>query len=104
MIVADRVRFKGNDRLWAGGKVTIDRSDFAARGDSLRLDTGTADDGTLLGERPELRGLGTDSSISPAGGSTSTWTIASSRIWSRRAAPARCSASGTWWPTRSPST
>ena len=31
VIVADRVRFKGSDRIWAGGKVTIDRSDFAAR-------------------------------------------------------------------------
>ncbi|HEY3012250.1 MAG TPA: hypothetical protein VGJ36_05860, partial [Gemmatimonadales bacterium] len=37
IIVADRVRLKGSDRLWAGGKVTIDRSDFSARGDSLRL-------------------------------------------------------------------
>src|SRR5437660_1718090 len=31
VIVADRVRFKGNDRMWGGGAVTIDRSDFAAR-------------------------------------------------------------------------
>jgi hypothetical protein len=60
-IVADRVRFKGNDRIWAGGKVTIDRSDFAARGDSLRLDTGKGSDGTLLGGTPTLRGLGADS-------------------------------------------
>jgi len=61
LIVADRVRFKGDDRLWAGGKVTIDRSDFAARGDSLRLDTGRGSDGTLVGGTPELRGLGPDS-------------------------------------------
>ncbi len=60
VIVADRVRIRGDDQLWAGGTVTIDRSDFAARGDSLRLDTGKADDGTLLGQRPELHGLGTD--------------------------------------------
>ncbi len=60
VIVADRVRIRGDDQLWAGGTVTIDRSDFAARGDSLRLDTGAADDGTLLGQRPELHGLGTD--------------------------------------------
>ncbi len=60
-IVADRVRFKGNDRVWAGGKVTIDRSDFAGRGDSLRLDTGPGNNGSLLGIAPELRGLGTDS-------------------------------------------
>src|SRR2546427_668354 len=47
VIVADRVRFKGNDRMWGGGQVTIDRSDFAARAvctlntiqaDSLALD------------------------------------------------------------------
>jgi hypothetical protein len=61
LIVADRVRFKGNDRIWGGGKVTIDRSDFAARSDSLRLDTGKGSDGTLLGGNPTLRGLGPDS-------------------------------------------
>jgi hypothetical protein len=61
LIVADRVRFKGSDRLWAGGKVTIDRSDFSARSDSLRLDTGKAGDGTLLGGNPVMRGLGPDS-------------------------------------------
>jgi hypothetical protein len=60
-IVADRVRFKGNDRIWAGGKVIVDRSDFAARGDSMRLDTGAGSDGTLLGGQPELRGVGDDS-------------------------------------------
>lgn len=38
VIVADRVRFKGNDRMWGGGQVTIDRSDVAARGDSMHLD------------------------------------------------------------------
>lgn len=61
VIVADRVRIKGDDRIWAGGKVTIDRSDLAARGDSLRLDTGPANDGTLLGKRPEIHGIGADS-------------------------------------------
>ena len=61
LIVADRVRLKGSDRLWAGGKVTIDRSDFAARGDSLRLDTGKGSDGTLIGGNPVMRGLGRDS-------------------------------------------
>ncbi len=60
VIVADRVRMKGNDRVWAGGQVTIDRSDFAARSDSLRLDTGAGSDGTLLGE-PVMRGIGADS-------------------------------------------
>src|SRR5207247_10875483 len=33
-----RVRFKGDDRMGGGGRVTIDRSDFAARGDSMQLD------------------------------------------------------------------
>jgi hypothetical protein len=61
VIVGDRVRIKGDDQVWAGGKVTVDRSDFAARGDSLRLDTGAGNDGTLLGGRPQLRGLGADS-------------------------------------------
>ena len=61
IIVADRVRLKGSDRLWAGGKVTIDRSDFTARGDSLRLDTGKGSDGTLIGGNPVMRGLGRDS-------------------------------------------
>src|SRR5882762_5551556 len=41
VIVADRVRFKGNDRMWGGGQVTIDRSDLAARGDSMQLDQAT---------------------------------------------------------------
>src|SRR5467141_3025639 len=41
IIVADRLRFKGNDRMWGGGQVTIDRSDFAARGDSMQLDQAT---------------------------------------------------------------
>ena len=61
VIVADRTRLRGSDRLWAGGKVTIDRSDFAARGDSLRLDTGKGSDGTLIGGNPVMRGLGRDS-------------------------------------------
>ena len=61
VIVGDRVRFKGDDRIFAGGKVTVDRSDFASRSDSLRLDTGAGNDGTLLGGTPTLRGVGADS-------------------------------------------
>jgi hypothetical protein len=60
VIVADRVRMKGNDRLWAGGQVNVDRSDFAARGDSLSLDNGTGQLGVLVGT-PSMRGLGRDS-------------------------------------------
>ncbi len=61
VIVGDRVRFKGDDRIFAGGKVTVDRTDFASRSDSLRLDTGAGSDGSLIGGRPVLRGLGADS-------------------------------------------
>ena len=61
VIVGDRVRLKGDDRIFAGGKVTVDRSDFASRSDSLRLDTGPGGDGTLIGGRPVLRGIGADS-------------------------------------------
>lgn len=61
IIVADRVRMRGSERLWGAGKVTIDRSDFAARADSLRLDTGKGSDGTLVGGNPVMRGLGSDS-------------------------------------------
>jgi hypothetical protein len=56
VIVADRVRFKGNDRMWGGGQVTIDRSDFAARGDSMQLDQ-TKGFGLLLG-KPRVEGKG----------------------------------------------
>jgi len=60
IIVSDRLRSRGKGLMWAGGRVTVDRSDIAARGDSLMLDTGTGDAGTLLGE-PVFRGLGSDS-------------------------------------------
>jgi lipopolysaccharide export system protein LptA len=61
VIVGDRVRLKGDEQIYAGGKVTVDRSDFASRSDSLRLNTGTGGDGSLVGGRPVLRGLGADS-------------------------------------------
>ncbi|HET7111139.1 MAG TPA: hypothetical protein VFI41_09710 [Gemmatimonadales bacterium] len=60
-IVADRLRSRGKSLVWAGGRVTVDRSDLSAHGDSMRLDTGTRDDGSLLGGKPEFRGLGADS-------------------------------------------
>ncbi len=56
LIVADRVRFKGNDRMWGGGQVTIDRSDFAARGDSMQLDQ-AAGFAVLVG-KPRVEGKG----------------------------------------------
>ena len=60
VVVGDRVRLKGDDRMWAGGRVTIDRSDFSAKGDSLFLDSGSGQEGILVGE-PRMRGLGRDS-------------------------------------------
>jgi lipopolysaccharide export system protein LptA len=60
-IVADRLRSRGKSLVWAGGRVTVDRSDLSAHADSMRLDTGPADNGSLLGGKPEFRGLGADS-------------------------------------------
>jgi hypothetical protein len=59
VIVADRVRFKGNDRMWSAGKATIDRSDFAAQADSMMLDQ-TIGLGVLIGS-PRVQGKGTQS-------------------------------------------
>ncbi len=49
VINGDRVRLKGDGLAWAGGAVTIDREDFAARGDSaaLNMDVG---EGLLIGD------------------------------------------------------
>lgn len=58
VIVADRVRMRGDDQMWAGGTVTIQRSDFAGRSDSLWLDSGEAGKGALIGGRPEIEGTG----------------------------------------------
>ncbi len=60
IIVADRVRIRGDERMWAAGKVTVDRSDFAARSDSLYLDSGAEGEGVLIGQ-PLMRGTGRDS-------------------------------------------
>ena len=57
IIVADRMRFKGDDRMWAGGKATIDRSDFAARSDSMMLDQ-TLGLGVLVRGKPTVEGKG----------------------------------------------
>ncbi len=56
IIVGDRLRFKGDDRMWAAGKVTIDRSDFASRSDSMLLDQ-TTGFGVLVG-KPSVEGRG----------------------------------------------
>jgi hypothetical protein len=61
IIVGDRVRMKGNDRMWAGGNVTIDRSDLSTRSDSLMRNdaVGIA---ALIG-RPQVRGQGVKSYV-----------------------------------------
>jgi hypothetical protein len=59
VIVADRARMRGNDQMWGGGHVTIDRSDVAARADSAWLDLG-ADRGLLVGGTPVVDGKGQD--------------------------------------------
>src|SRR2546427_9184392 len=42
--------------MWGGGQVTIDRSDFAARGDSMQLDQ-TSGFAVLVG-KPRVQGKG----------------------------------------------
>ena len=74
LIVGDRLRFKGDDRMWAGGKVTIDRSDFSARGDSMLLDQ-TTGFGVLVG-KPSVEGLGTTA----GGDSGKSYTLVGTRI------------------------
>lgn len=59
-IVADRVRFLGDDKVWMGGTSQVTRSDFAASADSIRMDTGAGNDGTLVGGSPVVRGMGKD--------------------------------------------
>ncbi len=59
VIVADRSRMRGNDQMWGGGRVTIDRSDVAARADSAWLDL-AADRGELIGGPPVVDGKGED--------------------------------------------
>lgn len=49
VIVGDRMRMRGEHQAFIGGRVTVDRDDLQARADSMRLDTGEASDGTLLG-------------------------------------------------------
>jgi hypothetical protein len=57
VIVADRARMRGNDQMWGGGHVTVDRSDLASRSDSAALDL-AANGGVLLGGPPVVDGKG----------------------------------------------
>ncbi|MGH7674982.1 MAG: hypothetical protein ACREMV_06900 [Gemmatimonadales bacterium] len=54
VIVGDRVRIRGNDRIWASGRATVDRSDLAGRADSMALDEG-AGFGLMVGS-PRIEG------------------------------------------------
>src|SRR5206468_5815777 len=74
IIVGDRLRFKGDDRMWAGGKVTIDRSDFAARSDSMLLDQ-IAGFGVLVGN-PSVEGRGRTTT----GDAVKNYTLVGTRI------------------------
>ena len=49
VVVADRIRMRGRDLMWAGGTVTVDRSDLRGRSDSLQLDNGKGSTGALIG-------------------------------------------------------
>lgn len=58
-IIGNQVRMRGDNRSWAGGSVTIDRSDFHADADSVELDL-DAGEGLLLGHA-HVRGEEADS-------------------------------------------
>ena len=60
LIVGDRIKLIGSDAMYAWGRVTVDRSDLKARGDSLWLDSGEKSAGRLAGHAT-LNGLGRDS-------------------------------------------
>jgi hypothetical protein len=49
IIIADRIRMRGRDLMWAGGNVSIDRTDIHGRSDSLQLDNGKGSAGALIG-------------------------------------------------------
>src|SRR5882672_10200894 len=78
IIVGDRLRFKGDDRMWAGGKVTIDRSDFAARSDSMLLDQ-TTGFGVLVGS-PRVGGGGGGGAGGATGEAGKGYTLVGTRI------------------------
>jgi hypothetical protein len=74
IIIADRMRFKGDDRMWGGGTVTVDRSDFASRSDSMMLDQ-TRGFGVLVGH-PSVEGRGT----ATGGEAGKSYTLTGTRI------------------------
>lgn len=61
VIIADRLRMRGDERIWAAGKVTVTRSDLAAAADSMALDTsGGWQEGVLIGTRPTFKAMEKD--------------------------------------------
>jgi hypothetical protein len=56
VIAGQQVRLRGDDRTWAGGDVTIERSDFRSQSDSAELDLG-AGNGFFLGHA-QVQGRG----------------------------------------------
>lgn len=73
IIIGDRLRMKGDDRMWAGGRVTVDRSDFASRSDSMMMDQ-TSGFGVLVG-KPSVEGRSAST-----GGATKRYTLVGTRI------------------------
>ncbi|NOT08321.1 MAG: hypothetical protein HOP28_08960 [Gemmatimonadales bacterium] len=65
IVVADRIRMRGKELMWAGGNVTIDRSDLNGRSDSLQLDTGKGNTGALIAKagRASIRRVASDSFV-----------------------------------------
>jgi hypothetical protein len=82
IIVADRIRQKGDDRMWAAGRVTVDRSDFSSRSDSMTLNQ-TRGFGVLVGH-PRVEGKGRQSEEggggAGGGGSAKSYTLVGTRI------------------------
>jgi hypothetical protein len=56
VIVGQQVRLRGDDRTWAGGNVTIERSDFRSQSDSAELNLGVGK-GAFVGHA-EVQGRG----------------------------------------------
>ncbi len=60
IVVGNNVKLVGSDLMYAGGNVTIDRSDLKGRSDSLWLDSGRLERGQML-NNAELHGTAKDS-------------------------------------------
>ncbi len=55
IIIGDRMHMLGGSNAWAGGNVTIDRTDFESQSDSAQLNTGGGQ-GTLVGNAQMVGG------------------------------------------------